>query len=99
MEFKSGCKLLGMRTELLAGLMVADEVYRSWSTIMVVTSVTDGQHMRASIHYSGGAADLRTRTLPEGKVEQVASEIAEALGGEFDVILEEDHIHIEFQPK
>jgi uncharacterized protein YcbK (DUF882 family) len=79
--------------------MVADEVYRTWSTIMVVTHVTDGQHMRKSLHYAGAAADLRTHTLPEGKVKQVATEVAEALGGEFDVVLEKTHLHVEWDPK
>jgi uncharacterized protein YcbK (DUF882 family) len=99
MEFAPGCQIQGMTPELLAGLMICDEVYRSWSTIMVVVHVKDGQHMRASLHYSGNAADIRTSTLPEGKVKDVAQEIAEALGGEYDVVLESDHLHIEYQPK
>ena len=99
MEFAPGCQIQGMTPELLAGLNICDEVYRSWSTIMVVKHVKDGQHMRASLHYSGNAADIRTSTLPEGKAEQVATECAEACGGEYDVVLEDTHLHLEYQPK
>jgi hypothetical protein len=67
---------------------------------MVVTSVNDGSHSYSSLHYSGCAADLRIRNLPEHTMpEDVANEIKERLGKDFDVIVEKDHIHMEYQPK
>jgi len=65
-----------------------------------ITSVIDGKHRPNSLHYSGLAFDLRTRHLKtEDGVKNVAAEIRGALGREYDVVVEKDHIHIEYDPK
>ncbi len=69
---------------------------------MVVTSIFDGKHSRNSLHWSGAAVDLRT--VAAGIEEEEAQDIAQLIrsylpDNEFDVIVEDDHIHIEWQPK
>lgn len=99
MRLKEGVKILGMSTELLLGLNVADQVYREYKIELVITSVVDGRHSKTSLHYSGNGADLRTRNFPEEDHERIRAEIKDRLGEDFDVILESDHIHMEFQPR
>lgn len=99
MWLKPGVKIDGIKPELLLAIIVAEEVYRLARRSLVITSVKDGKHMKGSLHYSGSALDLRI--YPEGRVPpgQMAKEIQNRLGKDFDVILEPDHIHIEYQPK
>jgi hypothetical protein len=65
----------------------------------VVTSVVDGKHSHGSLHYAGYAMDLRTRHLTPTDQSLIVSALKKALTDEFDIVLEENHIHIEYQPK
>ena len=84
-------------TPLLLGLMVANEVYAELGVNMVITSLCDGAHSETSLHYSGNGADLRIWNLsnPDDVVEKIKSR----LNRHYDVILEKDHIHMEYQPR
>lgn len=66
-----------------------------------VTSANDSGHMRGSKHYTNEAFDIRTRNVNGGHAECVAwrDSMKEGLGADYDVILEKDHIHVEFDPK
>lgn len=77
---------------------------------LVVTALTDGEHMEGSLHPKGLAADLRTKDLSPLEAQQLmrwTKQLLEPLG--FDVVWEGGagatpwttgaHIHIEFQPK
>lgn len=96
MKLKQSVHLHGVRSEIVLALLIADGIYASLADELVITSVIDGRHMRGSLHYIGAAADIR---LPSSDPLLVRVEIAEALGAQYDVVLESDHIHIEFQPK
>ena len=67
-----------------------------------ITSANDSQHGDASLHYKDKAFDLRISNIT-GQVhyeaELWAERLALALGPEYDVVLEKNHIHVEFQPK
>ena len=97
MKLKKGVKVQGVRPEIVLALIAADRVYRENGAVMVVTSVVDGAHSATSLHYTGAGADLRRWNLPNPR--KAADAISEALGDDYDVILEDDHIHIEYQPK
>ena len=62
----------------------------------VVTSAEDGRHSTTSLHYRGRALDLRTRDLTARQAREYAKALREALGAEWEVFLEHDHIHIEY---
>lgn len=99
LTFKSDVKVAGMRPELLLALFVAERVYATHNYNLTVTSVCDGKHSRTSLHYCGCAADLRIRDIDPSNHKLIVDEMQAALGADFDVILESDHIHVEFQPK
>lgn len=88
----------GLTQEMLQALLKACIIWRQHGceTIMI-TSATDGQHMAHSRHYKGDALDLRSRDLPDSI--GMADQLRDSLSDEYDVILETDHIHVEFDPK
>lgn len=97
---KPGVKLIGMVPQMSVALATAAAVYSKYqSDPLWITAVTDGIHKRSSAHNTGRAVDLRIWTLPEDKYSTVVAEIKSFLGEDFDVLLEKDHIHIEFDPK
>lgn len=92
-------KLHGIRPELLFALQVAAEVYKVYGQELVITSCNDSKHAPTSLHYAGCAVDLRTNYFTKATAIKVRDEIKERLGIDFDVILESDHLHIEYQPR
>jgi len=97
MKIKKGVNLNGIRPEVLIGVMVADSILPKFGQGCVITSCIDGKHKRSSAHATGRAVDLRTWTLRDK--ESAVRIMQDSLGDEFDVILESDHIHLEFDPK
>jgi hypothetical protein len=97
-RLKTGVKMEGVQPEIVLALCVADAVLRSKGFDLVVTSIADGKHSANSLHYSGRAADVRSRDIPVGERHAVREALEFALGQEFDVVLEKDHYHIELDP-
>jgi len=99
MRFKAGVKIEGAKPELILGLMVADRVYSIHGQELVITSCIEGVHKKGSLHYKGYAADLRTRYFTEATLQSVVFDLRTYLTDEFDIVLEFNHIHLEFDPK
>ena len=62
---------------------------------LVITSTYEGNHSPSSLHYCDEAVDIRLW----GKARKCRDEIKRQLGHDYDVIVESDHIHIEYDPK
>jgi hypothetical protein len=93
----TGARIAGLRTEALAGIMVAASVYADHGQPFVWTAGVDSKHMPGSLHYVGLAVDIGP---PATNVKTVLlADLRLALGDDFDVVEEGDHVHIEFQPK
>ena len=75
--------------------VIAEEVYGKQGVELVITSANDGKHGDKTLHHKGLALDLRTWTLG-GREGEVAKALQEALGEAYDVVLEVDHIHVEY---
>lgn len=69
------------------------------SYVPTITSANDGKHMATSLHYKNRALDIRINDLPSSYHERYRALIAERCGPEYQVILEKDHIHCEYDPK
>lgn len=67
--------------------------------IMHVTSVNDSKHMPTSYHYKNLAFDIRTSSITLSECKVFIKHLKAFLGNCFDIVLEKDHIHIEFDSK
>ena len=65
-----------------------------------ITSANDSRHMTGSLHYENRAFDIRIHNIVGGHPVARAwvARMALALGDDYDVILESDHVHVEYQP-
>lgn len=77
---------------------VVAEAYAEHGFQCVITSGTDGKHGVNSLHYKGLALDFRTRHLPPGVAGKIAARCRERLGNDYDIVVEGDHIHGEYDP-
>lgn len=94
---KSGVDLRGLSPQMAIAYTIACKCYGQYDC--VITSASDGKHGPNSLHYSGQALDLRTRHIHGQGLQLVVDKLREALGSQFDVVLESDHIHLEFDPR
>lgn len=106
MRIKKGVRLNDLSPQVVVAVQIAEycyEKYAHWNGIieydneLVVTSVNDSRHSLTSLHHIGHAVDLRTQNVTNP--EKVRREISDRLGLHFDVLLEVDHMHIEYQPR
>ena len=65
----------------------------------IITSARDGEHKPGSKHFSGEAIDIRINDLPRDKINVLYGFIKNSMEKDFDIVLESDHIHIEYDPK
>jgi len=64
---------------------------------MTITSACDGEHKVNSAHYRGRAIDVGIKDFPEdANAETWARRIQSALGSNYFVLLELDHIHMAY---
>lgn len=72
-------------------------------TILTSGCEQSAKHGVTSLHYSGHAVDIRIRDPHTGislfNAQAAVDRMKGALSVDFDVILESDHIHLEYQPK
>jgi hypothetical protein len=93
-------------------LSVASWLFVREGYTCTITSAHDGDtHADNSKHYaarqagggvdpnSADAFDLRTRQMPPANKRAIGEELAAALGTDFDVILEDTHLHVEYDPR
>ena len=91
----------GVQPQIFYAIGVAECVYREAGFACIVTSLTDSHEDRpASLHNKGLAVDFRTRHLtPEAKF-KIAGSLKAILDPQgYDVVMEANHIHVEFDPK
>lgn len=86
--------------QIMAAWTIADEESkRITGKPITITSILDGKHRDGSKHYDGQAFDIRTFIYTVTELNELMAALKEALGPDFDVVLENDHIHIEYDPK
>jgi hypothetical protein len=87
-------------TSIVEAVSIADKLSKEISgKEITITSILDGVHSKNSLHYSGNAFDLRIWYYTEKQKKALVEKLALALGKDFDVIDEGDHIHVEHDKK
>ena len=98
-QLKRGIDLANLTPQMALAATVVASIYREdFKANLVVTSGRDGDHTHLP-HYLGYALDFRTRHLVPGDRACVQGRVQSALGDQYDVILEDDHLHVEFDPR
>ena len=114
MRLKYSVKLSGLTPQIVLGAVIIADVYTSLdkNAICTITSANDSIHSPKSLHYGREgkytdglcrALDFRTHDF-DGDKQQLLHECKEALGPDFDVVLEaegspNEHLHVEYDPK
>lgn len=97
--FKEGVFMDNTSSHVLHAFVVIDIIHEKWTgTKATVTSIEDGKHKRLSKHYEDNALDMRIWALERSRLPAFVDDLEEALGNLYDVVLEHDHIHIEWDP-
>lgn len=96
MLLKLGVSISLLRPPIRKKLFLIERIHSIFFTDeMVITSTFEGTHSSGSLHYAHFAIDLR---LP-GVAFEFANRLRKELGKDYDVVLESNHIHIEYDPK
>lgn len=77
---------------------------------VVITSGNDGRHSDGSLHYDDKALDIRFMGYRTGAIavsagvqrkvaEEWAKRMRKRLGSAFDIVVEANHIHVEYDPR
>lgn len=99
-HIKPGVDLDGLRAVMWDAAAKASAAFDRYGYQFVITSGLDGKHSANSLHYKGLALDIRSRHIaPQSAKLKVLAELQAALGKDFDVILEADHYHVEYDPE
>lgn len=96
MLLKLGVSIERLERNTRRSLNIVGDVYQKYYCEPVITCTDSGLHSLGSLHYAHRAYDLR---LPSKQVAPIVQDLKTDLGIRFDVILEKDHIHIEYDPK
>jgi hypothetical protein len=99
MTLKPGVSLKGVRWQMFEAAVRVEGCYEKLGLECVITSGTDGQHIKGSLHYKGLALDFRKRTVPVAMRPKLLKAIRQALGPDYDVLEESDHVHVELDPE
>ena len=99
LSLKSCVTMDKLQPQIVLGLIAIHSIFEAHGYDVTITSLSDGVHQSGSLHYSGCAVDLRIKPIRESDVTFLLRDIRFALGANFDVVLEVDHIHVEYDPK
>ena len=96
MLVKLGVDISKLKRPIRRILNRIDIIFNDHGHEAVITSTYEGDHSPGSLHYDDNAIDFR---LPKKKAKIIYGDICKVLDMNYDVLLEGDHIHIEYDPK
>jgi hypothetical protein len=104
MKYKRGVDARFLKPQLTRYLPNIDAIFRYHAPMKypwhaTITSANDGHHMDGSKHDTYEAIDLRIWYLGVEQVDRITCDLRALLGPDYDVILEDSHIHVEYDPQ
>jgi hypothetical protein len=96
MLIKAGVDISRLERNTRRGLRKVADIFLRYDQEVIITSAFEGNHGAGSLHYANQAFDVR---FPSDDKENIEASIFEELSNDFDVLMESDHIHIEYDPK
>lgn len=99
LHFKGSCRFTDLQPEMVIALLIVMQHCRKIEVDCWITSANDSKHKKNSLHYSGKALDFRSKHIHAARKKKWADGIRANLGPAFDVVLESDHLHVEYDPK
>lgn len=96
MLIKAGVDISRLERNTRRSLPKVALVFDEAREVFIITSTYEGTHGEGSLHYANEAYDVRT---PDDSKLRIFANIQKVLGPDFDVVLERDHYHIEYDPK
>lgn len=96
-KIKDGVDVRGLHSKIWDAIYLIEPFFSNHGTSITLTSALDGVHSHGSLHYVGCAVDIRIRDI--SFVNELFNLIKDLLPSGYDVVLEDTHIHIEWQPK
>ena len=99
---KEGVRFRKLLPEIYNCFPIIDLIFAQHGVEAVITSANDSTHMQGSFHYVDKAIDLRTNHLEPGEEPVVTDELRQALGLDYQVLLENlnttnEHIHVAYR--
>ncbi len=96
MLIKAGVDISRLLPPIRKKLNEIEDILKYFDNEMIITSTFEGCHCAGSLHYAHLAIDIR---LPDNNRENVVNDIKLCTGSDYDVCVECDHLHIEYDPK
>lgn len=103
LSIKQGVRMRGLGSEMAVACIIVHGVYVEERIHCEIVSVSDGNHMRGSKHYSGEAVDFKTNHIPRDRLDGIRDECARNLPG-YDVLISnrgrpDECLHVEYDPE
>ena len=95
----AGVSMAGMQPQTSVGMVIVAGVFETYGLDCIVTSITDGQHKRHSLHKKGLAFDARKWEVLEDGRFLFLQQCSAALGKEWQCLEGDLNFHFEWDPE
>jgi hypothetical protein len=89
----------GLKPEITCTFTILDRYSTVRGFEFILTSGIDREHMSKSLHHVGLAIDFTWIQFRPDIARERAAGLSNLLGPHYDVVVGDDHIHLEYQPK
>lgn len=96
-KVKPDVRFTCLKPEIYSIFPILDELWDEEGLTCWITSANEGTHASNSLHYKSLAIDLRRWGLDDPK--SFVQTLQRELGADYDVVLEDNHIHVEWDPQ
>jgi hypothetical protein len=98
LKFKAGVNPVGTCAPTTLAIVALNDLFRNYHHDLTITSITDGAHSPKSYHRFGMAFDFRTVGIPKASINGIVGLFKRSMPG-WDIVIESDHGHVEFDPR